>query len=224
MKTSKQGKDLIKKYEGCRLKAYKPVPTEKYWTIGWGHYGPDVKAGQVITQQQADKIFDADLPKYEGPVNNLGMNLNQNEFDALVSFCYNCGAGNLSKLCSSKNKVRIAQVMPLYNKGGGKVLAGLTRRRNEEVALFKRPVKSTVKQPLKDSISSKPNKGGKNTIKVTGVKNFTYLYSDKTCTKAVAKLPKNSKLSYIGVTGSLYKGKYQGKVGYVRQKYCTLEK
>ena len=54
------GLALIKRFEGCRLTAYKPVSTEKYWTIGWGHYGPDVREGQVITQTQADALLISD--------------------------------------------------------------------------------------------------------------------------------------------------------------------
>ena len=62
--------------------------------------------------------------------------LNQNQFDALTSFCYNCGNGNLKKLVSGRDAGTVAEKMLLYNKGGGKVLAGLVRRREEERALF----------------------------------------------------------------------------------------
>ena len=136
MKTSQRGVDLIKSFEGCRLTAYKPVPTEKYWTIGYGHYGPDVIPGVKITQLQAEQYLKKDLEKFESAVTKTGLDLNQNEFDALVSFAYNCGAGNLNKLVSGRTKEQIAEKMLSYNKGGGKVLAGLTRRRNSERALF----------------------------------------------------------------------------------------
>lgn len=138
-KISEAGIKLIKSFEGCRLMAYKPVPTEQYWTIGWGHYGPDVKQGMTITQVQADAMLEADLVRYEAPVNALTIQLNQNQFDALVSFCYNCGAGNLRKLCLGRTIEQIAASMPQYNKGGGNVLAGLVRRRGEELALFNKP-------------------------------------------------------------------------------------
>ena len=68
MKTSTAGINLIKKFEGCRLNAYKPVPTEKHWTIGYGHYGPDVTPGMVITQAQAEIMLGIDLQKYEQAV------------------------------------------------------------------------------------------------------------------------------------------------------------
>ena len=136
MKTGYKGLNLIKRYEGCKLIAYKPVPTETFWTIGWGHYGADVSPGMVITQAQADAFLVSDLAKFENAVNATGLKLNQNQFDSLVSFAYNCGAGNLKKLVSGRTLPQIAEAMLAYNKGGGKVLAGLTRRRQAERALF----------------------------------------------------------------------------------------
>ena len=58
------GLALIKQFEGCRLTAYKPVSTEKYWTIGWGHYGPEVEEGQTITQAEADQLLLADCRQF----------------------------------------------------------------------------------------------------------------------------------------------------------------
>ena len=144
MKTSQAGINLIKSFEGCRLKAYKPVSTERYWTIGYGHYGADVKQGMTITQAQADSFLVADLSKFEGYVNALGIQLNQNQFDALVSFAYNCGAGNLRTLCANRTLPQIAVKLLAYNKAGGKILSGLTRRRKEEQKLFNSPVKQSV--------------------------------------------------------------------------------
>ena len=136
MKTSQRGIDLIKGFEGCKLVAYKPVPTEQYWTIGYGHYGADVKPGEKISQAQAEMYLRADLEKFERAVDALGLPLNQNQQDALVSFAYNCGVGNLRKLCEGRTLSQIADKMLAYNKGGGKVLAGLTRRREAERTLF----------------------------------------------------------------------------------------
>ena len=91
--TSQNGIELIKSFEGCRLTAYKAVSTEQYYTIGYGHYGSDVYAGMTITQSQAEDMLKNDLKKYEGYVNtflnNNGIDVNQNQFDALVSFTYN---------------------------------------------------------------------------------------------------------------------------------------
>ncbi|MET3831044.1 GH24 family phage-related lysozyme (muramidase) [Paenibacillus sp. DS2363] len=143
-KISKVGIDLIKSFEGCKLTAYKPVSTEQYWTIGWGHFGPDVKQGQKITQAQADAMLVADLAKYEAYVNNPSYvpvtdKLNQNQFDALTSFCYNCGAGNLKQLCNGRTLAQIAASITKYNKAGGNVLNGLVRRRQAELELFNKP-------------------------------------------------------------------------------------
>lgn len=143
-KISKSGIDLIKSFEGCRLTAYKPVPTETYWTIGWGHYGPDVKQDMTITQEQADAMLVTDMAKYEVFVNDKAYvpvtdQLTQNQFDALTSFCYNCGAGNLKALCKGRTAAQIAASITKYDKAGGKVLAGLTRRRAAELALYNKP-------------------------------------------------------------------------------------
>lgn len=146
MNLSNKGYDLIKKYEGCRLKAYKPVQAEQYWTIGWGHYGSDVTEGMTITQQQADEMLVKDMARYENAVNiNCEyLNLNQNEFDALVSFTYNCGSGALQKVCGygKYERNKILANMVCYTKGAdGIELAGLVRRRKEEKELFLTPVK-----------------------------------------------------------------------------------
>ena len=99
MKTSTAGINLIKQFEGCRLTAYKPVPTEKYWTIGYGHYGQDVAPNMTITPAQAEIMLGIDLVKYEQAVDHYAIfPLSQTQFDALVSFAYNCGVGNLQKL------------------------------------------------------------------------------------------------------------------------------
>lgn len=142
MTISDRGVELIAKYEGCRLEAYKcPAGV---WTIGYGHTA-GVKEGDKLTSQEAAKeLLKKDLEKYGGYVNNCVKNglitfpLNQNQFDALTSFCYNCGNGNLQKLVSGRDAATVAEKLLLYNKGGGKVLAGLQRRREEERALFLR--------------------------------------------------------------------------------------
>lgn len=136
MKTSKKGIDLIKSFEGCRLTAYKAVPSEQYYTIGYGHYGPDVSPGTTITQDQAEILLGADLRKYEQAVDKIPIQLNQNQYDALVSFAYNCGIGNLNKLVSGRDLQQIADALLLYNKSGGHVLEGLARRRRAERDLF----------------------------------------------------------------------------------------
>lgn len=133
MNISEKGLNLIKSFEGCHLTAYKcPAGV---WTIGFGTTS-GVYEGMKITQAQADAFLLQDMKKFEGYVRATGLSLNQNQFDALVSFAYNCGNGNLKTLVKNRTLPQIADAMLLYNKGGGKVLNGLVRRRKAERELF----------------------------------------------------------------------------------------
>lgn len=138
MQISAIGLNLIKQFEGCHLTAYKdPIGIP---TIGYGHT-KGVKLGQKITQAQADSYLKQDLATAEKAVNALKYTLNQNQFDALVSFTYNCGTGNLKKL-TDNNKRTLAQIsarIPNYNRAGNSVLSGLIRRRAAEKSLFDKP-------------------------------------------------------------------------------------
>lgn len=138
MKISKNGIELIKKFEGCVLHAYKdPVGV---WTIGYGHT-VGVKSGQKITQAQAEKFLKADLVIYENAVTDSKAKVNQNQFDALVSFTYNCGAGSLKTLLSGRTLNEVSKALLLYNKARGRVLQGLVNRRKAEKELFDKEVK-----------------------------------------------------------------------------------
>ena len=137
MTINDKGIGLIKSFEGLRLKAYKALPTEKYFTIGYGHYGADVKEGQTITEAEAETLLRADLKKYEAKVNKYSAyNWNENEFSALVSFAYNIG--NIDGLTKKGERSReeIKKVWTTYSKAGGKELPGLVRRREAELKLF----------------------------------------------------------------------------------------
>lgn len=140
MVTSQQGINLIKRFEGLRLTAYKAVPSEKWYTIGYGHYSKDVKPTDVITEEQAEAFLRQDLKTAERAVLDIndrkGIGMTQNEFDALVSFTYNCGKGNLERLCAKRTRIQIGEAIILYNKAGGKVLQGLVNRRKAEQKLY----------------------------------------------------------------------------------------
>ena len=166
------GLDLIKQYEGCRLAAYRCAAG--VWTIGYGHTA-GVHSGMTITQAQADAYLQQDIAKFEGYVNNpayvpITEQLNQNQFDALVSFAFNLGAGNLRKLCKGRTAAQIAQAMTQYCKANGKVLAGLRRRRAAEQALFNKPVSAATpaqNQNTEDYNMKTIKKGSKgNAVKV----------------------------------------------------------
>jgi lysozyme len=141
---NKAGLSLIKQFEGLRLKAYKDVVG--VLTIGYGSTGPHVKEGMIITEQQAEDLLKEDLDRFEQGVANLvKVPLNDNQFAALVSFSFNLGLGNLkaSTLLKLLNAGKLDQVpseFVKWNKAGGKVLAGLTRRRQAEAELFQAKV------------------------------------------------------------------------------------
>ena len=139
MKISKNGLDLIKHFEGCELEAYKcPAGV---WTIGYGHIKTAVE-GMTITQHQADEMLIEEMNEYEGYINNsVRVDLTQNQFDAMVSWVYNLGNGNLNastllKVLNSGDYAGVPEQILRWNKAGGRVLEGLTRRRQAEADLF----------------------------------------------------------------------------------------
>ena len=143
MKMSQEGINaLVKKFEGCKLKAYR-CPAG-ICTIGYGHTSaagnPLVNDGMTITQEQANTILAADLVKFEQAVEALlKQPVTQEQFDVLVDFAYNAGVGALrsSTLLKKVNAAQFDDVpaeLMKWNKGGGKVLAGLVRRRQAESA------------------------------------------------------------------------------------------
>lgn len=137
--------NVIKHYEGCKLEAY--ICSAGKITIGFGNtFYPDgkpVKIGDKITLKQAEDMLPNIVLKFAQGVDRLvKRELLQCEFDALVSFAYNCGLGNLEKsnLLREVNKkgsaLRIESEFIKWNKGGGKILEGLTRRRKTEALLY----------------------------------------------------------------------------------------
>lgn len=138
MRISENGLNLIISFEGFCPKATKAVKTERYYTIGYGHYGKDVKENDTITKENAIDLLEKDLKRFETKVMkyNSVYNFTQNEFDALVSFAYN--VGNIDQLTAkgTRTKKEIADAMLLYIKSGGNVLDGLRKRRTKERELF----------------------------------------------------------------------------------------
>jgi lysozyme len=139
MKISQEGVNLIKHFEGCRLEAYKcPAGV---WTIGYGHT-KGVKEGDAIEQEAAEAFLIEDLEAFEQAVARLvKVPITQQQFDALVSFTFNLGAGNLaaSTLLRKLNNyqyIEVPEQMMRWVKAGGQVLDGLVKRRAAEAALF----------------------------------------------------------------------------------------
>lgn len=138
---SKNGLQMIKNFEGLILVASNKL--DGVWTVGYG-CTVGVKPYQRITEKEANEMLIRELTKHETYVNKYvnQLKLNQDQFDALVSFSYNCGFGNLKKLVADKNgkatrdKKTIAEKMLFYNKCNGKVMRGLVNRRKKEYELF----------------------------------------------------------------------------------------
>lgn len=145
MKISENGLKLIEQFEGLRLTAYKATKRDKYYTIGYGHYGADVTQGMTITEAQAEAYLRQDVAEAEASVNKYsGYGWNQNQFDALGSFAYN--VGNLDGLTNNgkRSVAEISAKLPEYVYSGGVKLEGLVRRRAAEKALFDTPVTAAV--------------------------------------------------------------------------------
>lgn len=143
MTISNNGLELIKRYEGLRLRAYKPLPSEKYYTIGYGHYGSDVGKNALITQDEAERLLDEDLKPIERRLNNMGKNFKQCQFDALCSWIYNLGIGNFEKSTMLKyiNEIirwddEITDELVKWHKANGKPVFGLKKRRVDEANMF----------------------------------------------------------------------------------------
>lgn len=166
MRTNKAGLELIKSFEGWRSKAYKcPAGV---WTIGYGHTSmagpPSVKPGMTISKDEGEEILRRDLKSYEeGVLSAIKVPLNSNQFSACVSLCYNIGIGafkksSVARFCNARQFSKAADAFALWNKAGGKVLPGLTRRRAAEAALFSKGDVSARDEirPVVDTPKGKP--------------------------------------------------------------------
>lgn len=144
MKTSSKGIDLIKSFETLQTKAYKAVPTEQYYTIGYGHYGPDVEPDSTVTEAEAERLLAEDLAETERAVSEAtaGWNLKQCQFDALVSLALNIGVNAFRDSTLLKLVKRGAPEDVIRNEfsrwchSGGRVLKGLQRRRQAEADMY----------------------------------------------------------------------------------------
>lgn len=151
MKTSAKGLDLIKSFEGLELKTY--VDAVGILTIGYGHTGSDVYIGQTITEQQATELLQNDVKWAEESIEKLiTIPLNQNQFDALVSFVFNVGSGALQestlrrRLNAKEDPCSVAkQELPKWVRGNDGPLLGLVRRRSAEADLFCLAISDPVK-------------------------------------------------------------------------------
>ena len=187
-KLSMVGLNLIKSFEGCRLHAYKCTPSERFYTIGYGHYGSDVSKNMTISQEKAEKLLEQDCYKFVNHVNGYmnKYNFNQNQFDALVSFAYNIGSINQLTKNGTRSIKEISLKIPEYCKSNGKILNGLVARRNREKLLFDTPCNNkSITDIAKEVISGKWGNGEERKRKLA---NAGYDYA--TVQKEVNKLLK----------------------------------
>lgn len=137
---STKGLALTEEFEGCRLTAYQDQVG--VWTIGYGHTGPDVTAGLTITSDEAQALLAKDVSSAADSVNNLvAVKLTQQEFDALVDFVFNLGAGafrgsTMLRDLNAGDFTNAAAQFDMWDHAGGAVVAGLLRRRQAEAELF----------------------------------------------------------------------------------------
>lgn len=198
MKTNEKGIELIKRYEGFRSKAYK-CPAGK-WTIGYGHTA-GVKKGDFIRREDAEKLLRDDIVKYEKMVSQINAkgkyNFNSNEFSALVSFAFNIGNVETVTLNGMRNRKQITAAMLKYRcatvNGKKTVLAGLEKRRKEEVALFNTPVNNytvpcvtTFNEVVEMVISGKLGNGAIRKKRVTEL-GFNYAQVQKEVNRRLKK-------------------------------------
>lgn len=188
MKISQNGIDLIKRYEGCSLISYQD--TSGIWTIGYGWTGKvngkTICKGLKISQETADNLLSTNLVSYENKVNKYQniYHFNQNEFDALVSFCYNIG--NIDQLTDNgkRTKEKIKSHWIAYCKSNGKTLQGLVNRRKDELKLFNTKVKENKDGHITVYKNNQPieiqavNINGNNYIKLRDIEKISDLKVD----------------------------------------------
>jgi|SRR5579859_2211928 len=140
MRINEKGLQLLKSFEGCKLKAYRDVVG--IWTIGYGHTGDDVYPGKTITQKEADTLLESDLLDFENGIDSaLKVKVTENQFSALVVFTYNVGLGNflkshLLKYINLSQFDKASNEFGRWNRAGGIIRKDLTRRRAAERDLF----------------------------------------------------------------------------------------
>lgn len=141
---SEAARAMAKQFEGLRLASYQDLAG--VWTVGWGHTGAEVIGGATVSEEQAEALLGEDLERAARCVDRLvAVKINQNQFDALVDCCFNLGCASpaqstLLKMVNAGDFDGAAQQFLRWNKAGGEVLRGLTKRRQAEAELFAKSV------------------------------------------------------------------------------------
>ena len=194
--------NLVKEFEGCRLTAYRDEVG--VWTIGYGITNSDfkitkkiIRKGMKISKATAEKWLEESLNKKYLPLvleYDKQYNWNQNELDALVSFCYNIGSIKQLTADGTRSKAVVASKMLQYNKAGGRVYNGLTRRRKAERALFltkaaqeKKPVKNKSNETIAKEVLAGKWGSGKERKKKLKAAGYNYAAVQKIVNKLCKK-------------------------------------
>jgi lysozyme len=140
VKISHKGLALIKKYEGLKLTAY--LCPANVWTIGYGSTGAHVKSGMRITEPEAEALLRKDVARFDAAVSAAAPTASQGQHDAMVSLAFNIGIGAFQRSTvlrkhKAGDHAGAADSFGMWNKGGGRVLNGLVRRRQEEAAMYR---------------------------------------------------------------------------------------
>ena len=160
MRTSESGKQFIKDFEGCKLEAYEC--SGGVWSIGYGHIR-NVQEGDKITNKEANAFLIKDIEMVEHHVNRLiNVHLLTNQWDAVVSWCFNLGCGNLRsstmlRVINAGDIDKVSEQIVRWDKAGGKVVAGLTRRRKAEAELFDNAIYDHQPKEPKPKAKAKSN-------------------------------------------------------------------
>ena len=194
--------NLVKEFEGCKLTAYRDEVG--VWTIGYGITNSDfkitkkiIRKGMKISKATAEKWLEESLNKKYLPLvleYDKQYNWNQNELDALVSFCYNIGSIKQLTADGTRSKAVVASKMLQYNKAGGRVYNGLTRRRKAERALFltkaaqeKKPVKKKSNETIAKEVLAGKWGSGKERKKKLKAAGYNYAAVQKIVNKLCKK-------------------------------------
>lgn len=217
---SKKCIDLVKKFEGLYTKAYRDEVG--VWTIGYGITNADksitnvtIESGLVITEKTANIWLEKSLNKKYLPKvikYDKKYDWNQNEIDALVSFAYNIGSIDALTANGTRSRKVIAEKMLEYNKAGGRVYNGLTRRRKAERELFLTAVKKETKTTVK-KVYGKVN---------TKTDPLSMRKSASKKAEIICTIPKGKTVEIVKKGTSWHKVKYNGKTGYCSATYIKI--
>jgi lysozyme len=203
------GIKLLTAFEGCELKAYQD--SVRVWTIGYGHT-KTAKPGMTITQAQAEQLLQDDLAEFEAAVEStVNVGLNDDQFSALVSFCFNLGArslfdSTLLRVLNQGNFAAAANEFPRWNKAGQQQLLGLTRRRLAERSLFLSQPWEAFRDYDKLELKSQPIQGSfvrqvQQSLKQAGFDLQVNGVFDTTTEKAVKQFQQQKQLGADGIVG-----------------------